>query len=154
MMPTMLVLPWRWSGGPRPAKALVFASRFDGGGFRRGWRLLIGGVMLSRAVLRAPGALGVSVRAYPIQGRYYTLSMWRDQETLMAFAHGPAHRRAVRGVAELGPVQGILVSRDADPRQRPTWRATMRWVTALDTGPYRHQPQPVPAGSGPVLPGR
>jgi len=144
MMPTMFVLPWRWSAGPRPARALVFASRFDGTGLRRGWRLLTGGVMLSQAVLGAPGALGVSVRAYPIQGRYYTLSMWRDQESLMAFAHGPAHRRAVRGVAELGPVQGILVSRDADPRQRPTWRDTMRWVTALDTGPYRHQPQPTP----------
>jgi hypothetical protein len=142
-MPTMLVLPWCWSGASsRADKALVFASRLDGGGFRRGWRLLIGGVRLHRAVLGAPGALGVSVRAHPIKGRYYTLSMWRDQESLMAFAHGPDHRRAVGGVAELGTVQGVLVSRDADPRQQPSWRDTMRWLTALDTGPYRHQPQP------------
>ena len=98
-MPTMLVLPWCWSGAPRPPEALVFASRLDGTGFRRGWRLLIGGMRLYLAVLGAPGALGVSVRAHPIQGRYYTLSMWRDQESLMSFAHGPAHRRAVRGVA-------------------------------------------------------
>ena len=153
-MSTMLILPWRWSGGSRPQNALVFASRFDGAGLRQGWRLLIGGIRLRRAVLAAPGALGVSLRAYPIQGRYYTLSMWRDQQSLMAFAHGPAHRRAVRGLAELGPVQGVLVSRDADPQQRPTWPDTMRWVTAVDTGPYRHQPQPAPAGSDPGLPGR
>jgi hypothetical protein len=148
-MPTMLVLPWRWSGAPRPSSALVFASRFDGAGFRQGWRLLIGGVRLCRVALGA-GALGVSVRAHPLQGRYYTLSMWPDQESLMAFAHGPAHRRAVRRLAELGPVRGVLVSRDADPRQRPTWRDTTRWLAALDTGPYRHQPQPAPVGSDPV----
>jgi hypothetical protein len=141
-MPTMLVLPWRWSGAPRPRNALVFASRFDGAGFRQGWRLLIGGVRLRREVLGSRGALGVSLRAHPIQGRYYTLSMWQDQESLMAFAHGPAHRRAVRGVADLGPVQGVLVSRDADPQQRPTWRDITRWLTALDTGPYRHQVEP------------
>jgi hypothetical protein len=153
-MPTMLVLPWRWSGAPRPRTALVFASRFDGAGFRQGCRLLIGGIRLRRAVLGSRGALGVSVRAHPLQGRYYTLSMWQDQDSLMAFAHGPAHRRAVRGVAELGPVRGVLVSRDADPQQRPTWRDTTRWLTALDTGPYRHQQQPAPVGSDPDLPAR
>jgi heme-degrading monooxygenase HmoA len=141
-MPTMLFLPWRWSGAPRPGNALVFASRFDAAGLRQGLRLLIGGIRLRRAVLTAPGALGVSLRAHPIQGRYYTLSMWRDEQSLMAFAHGPAHRRAVRGLAELGPTQGVLVSRDADPHQRPNWPDTMRWLTALDTGPYRHQPRP------------
>lgn len=153
-MPTMLVLPWRWSGAPRTPEALVFASRFDGTGFRRGWRLLIGGVRLRRAVLGAPGALGVSVRAHPIQGRYYTLSMWRDQESLMAFAHGPAHRSAVRTVAELGTVQGVLVSRDADPQKRPTWRDTKHWLRPLRNGPYRHNPQPAAVRSDPVVPER
>jgi hypothetical protein len=147
----MLVLPWRWSGEPRPQTALLFASRFDGHGFRKAWRLLIGGVRLRRAVLSAPGALGVGLRAYPLQGRYYTLSLWRDQESLLAFAHGPAHRRAARSLAELGPVRGVLVSRDADPRQRPTWRDTTRWLTALDVGPYRHQAQPAPVGPDQVL---
>lgn len=151
-MPTMLVLPWCWSGEPRPQTALVFASRFDGHGLGQGWRLFTGGVRLRRAVLNAQGALGVSLRACPLQGRYYTLSLWKDQQSLLAFAHGQAHRRAVRSVAELGPVRAVLVSRDADPRQRPTWRDTTRWLTALDTGPYRHQPQPAPVGSDPVLP--
>lgn len=153
-MPTMLVLPWFWSGAPRPPEALVFASRLDGTGFRRGWRLLIGGMRLYLAVLGAPGALGVSVRAHPIQGRYYTLSMWRDQESLMSFAHGPAHRRAVRGVRQLGPVRGVLVSRDAHPQQRPTWRDTKHWLTTVDTGPYRHQPQSIPMAPDPVVPER
>ena len=140
-MVTMLILPWRWAGEPRPQSALVFASRFDGPGLRRGWRLFTAGVRLRRAVLGAPGALGVSLRAHPFQGRYYTLSMWRDQQSLLAFAHGPAHQRAIRGAAELGPVQGVLVSRDASAQQRPTWRDTMRWLAAAGPGPYHHQPQ-------------
>jgi hypothetical protein len=145
-MPIVLTLPWRWSDEPCQQTALLFASRFDGSGIRKGRRLLADGMRLRRAVLRARGALGVSLRAYPLQGRYYTLSLWRDQESLLAFASGPAHRRAVRSLAELGPPQGVLASRDADPRQRPSWPDIIRWLTALEPGPYRHDPQPGPAG--------
>lgn len=141
-MITMLILPWRWTGGePRPQNTLIFASRFDGPGLRQGWRLFTAGVRLRRAVLGAPGALGVSLRVHPLQGRYYTLSMWRDQQSLLAFAQGPAHQRAIRGVTELGPVQGVLVSRDADTHQRPAWRDTMRWLAAAGPGAYHHQPE-------------
>jgi hypothetical protein len=151
-MPTMLVLPWRRTGEPSPQNALLFASRFDSTGLRQGWRLFTGGIRLRRAVLRAPGALGVSVRAHAFSGRYYTLSLWKDQESLLAFARDPAHLNAVAGLAELGPAQGALVSRDADPRQRPAWRDTLRWLAAVDPGPYRHQHQPSPAGSDPAAP--
>jgi hypothetical protein len=151
-MPTMLVLPWRRTGEPRPENALLFASRFDSTGLRQGWRLFTGGIRLRRAVLRAPGALGVSVRAHPFSGRYYTLSLWKDQQSLLAFAHDPAHENAVATMAELGPARGLLVSRDADPRQQPTWRDTMRWLAALDPGPPRYQHQPSPPGSDPAAP--
>jgi hypothetical protein len=147
-MPTMFVLPWRWTGEPRTGQALMFVSRFDGAGLRQGWRLFTGGVRLRRAVLHAPGALGVSVRAHPFQGRYYTLSLWRDEESLLAFARSGAHRHAVRRMTELGPADGVLVSRDADPRQRPTWRDARRWLATLDPGPYRHQPWPAAATAG------
>jgi hypothetical protein len=138
-MPTMLVLPWRWTGQPRPENPVLFASRFDGTGLRAGWRLLTGGIRLRRAVLRAPGALGVSLRAHPFRGRYYTLSLWRDAQSLRAFAHGPAHRHAVRSIAELGPAQGLLASRPARP-QRPTWPDTLRWLATLEPSPFRYPP--------------
>jgi hypothetical protein len=141
-MPTMLVLPWRRTNAPWPENALLFASRFDSIGLRQGWRLFTGGIRLRRAVLRAPGALAVSLRANPFSGRYYTVSLWKDQESLLAFAHDFAHQNAVAGMAEFGPARGVLVSRDAHPRQRPTWRDTTRWLAALDPGPYRHQHQP------------
>ena len=118
-VPTMLVLPWRRTDEPRPENALLFASRFDSTGLRQGWRLFTGGIRLRRAVLRAPGALGVSVRAHPFRGRYYTLSLWKDEESLLAFAHSPVHRNAVASMAGLGLTRGVLASRAAGPRQRP-----------------------------------
>jgi hypothetical protein len=128
----MLVLPWRRTDEPRPENAVLFASRFDSTGLCQGWRLFTGGIWLRRAVLRAPGALGVSLRAHPFSGRYYTVSLWRDRESLLAFAHGPAHTSAVTKMAELGPGRGVLASRDADPGERPTWRDTVRWLAAGD----------------------
>jgi hypothetical protein len=144
-MPTMLTLPWWRTREPRPHTALLFASRFDGTGPRQGWRLFTGGIRLRRAVLRAPGALGVSVRAHPFGGRYYTVSLWKDQESLLAFARDPAHKNAVATMTRAGPAQGVLASRDADPRQRPSWPQTIGWLATLDPGPYRHQTQPGPA---------
>jgi hypothetical protein len=143
-MPTMLALPWRRTDEPRPEVALLFASRFDGAGLRQGWRLFTGGIRLSQAVLRAPGALGVSVHADPFRGRYYTLSLWKDEESLLAFARDRAHGDAVASMAELGPARGVLASRPADP-QRPTWPDTLRWLATLEAGPYRHYQQDLEA---------
>jgi len=144
-MPTLLMLPWQWTGQPRPENAMLFASRFDSTGIRQGWRLFTGGIRLYSTVLRAPGALGVSVRGYPVSGRYYSLSLWKDQQSLLAFAHDPAHTRAVASMAELGPARGVLASRNADPRQRPAWQDNIRWLATLDpVGRYQHHPGPAP----------
>lgn len=144
-MGTILVLPWQWTGESRQESALLFGSRFDGAGFRQGWRLLTGGIRLYIAVLRAPGALGVSVRASPVKGRYYTVSLWKDRQSLLAFAHEPAHTGAISSMAEFGPGRGVLVSREADPRHRPSWRDATPWLDTLRPGRYQHQPSP--AGS-------
>jgi len=151
-MPTLLALPWQWTGQPQPENGLLFASRFDSTGIRQGWRLLTGGIRLYIAVLRAPGALGVSVRGHPVSGRYYTMSLWKDQESLLAFAHDPAHSAAVAGMLELGPARGVRASREAEPRQRPSWADTTRWLATLDRGSYQHlggPARPGPATSEP-----
>ena len=143
-MPTVFTTPWQWTSQPRPERALVFASRFDGAGRRARWRLFVGGLRLRRAVLASPGALGVGLRAHPLRGHYYTVSMWADEQTLLAFARSQDHRRAVRSIAALGPIRGVLISRAADSRRPPGWRETTRWVDATEPGPYRHE-EPVAA---------
>src|SRR5581483_1745896 len=124
-MPTMFTVPWRWTRTARPAQTVVFVSRFDARGARARLALLGAGIRLRGAVLAAPGALGVSLRAHPFGGRYYTLSMWEDEEALLAFAHGPDHRVAVKRIAALGPVSGVLISRE-DGSTRPRWREVLR----------------------------
>lgn len=135
-MPTLVTLPWSWTRQPRPAEAVIFTSRFDAVGLRARWQLLVGGLRLRRAVLDSPGALGFSLRVHPLRGHFHTLSMWTDEQSLLAFAHGSAHRAVVRRIAQVSPVRGVLVSRPVDPRQRPTWRSTLRWVTGAQPGPY------------------
>jgi len=136
-MPTIFTIPWRWTRQPRPQAAVLFVSRFDGAGPRAGIRLFTGGIRLWLAVLRTPGALGATVRACPLAGRYYTASLWRDEASLKAFAHARVHRGAVRGLADRVPVSGVLVAMPADPRRRPRWREMLRWLASVDPGPYR-----------------
>jgi hypothetical protein len=138
-MPTMFILPWRWTGQPRPDVTVVFASRFDGAGLRTGWRLFVGGIRLRRAVLLSPGALGVSLRAHPVKGRYDTLSMWNDEASLLAFAQSTDHQAAVSDIRDLGAVQGILLSRQA-ANGRPRWKETRRWLATAEPGPYHQGP--------------
>jgi hypothetical protein len=135
-MLSMFMLPWRWTREPRPGQALIFASRFDAAGLRSGWLLFAGGLRQRRAVLRAPGALGVTLYAQPLRGRYQTLSMWRDEKSLLDFAHGQAHQRLARRLAQLDLSQGVLVSRPVDPARRPTWRDANRWLATAEPGPY------------------
>jgi len=131
-----LTLPWRWASRSRPERALLFASRFDATGLKDRWRLLVGAAGLRPVVLNSPGALGVSLRVEPFAGRFYTLSMWADEASLKAFAHDEPHRRAVRSVRGIGPVQGILVSRPARP-VRPDWTDAVAWVDGCAPGSYR-----------------
>ena len=148
-MPAIFTIPWWWTRQPRPQTAVLFASRFDGAGLRASIRLFTGGAWLWLTALRAPGALGVAVRAYPLAGRYYTVSLWRDEASLRAFAHARAHRGAVRGLAGHAPVSGVLVATPADPRCRPRWQETLRWLATVEPGPYQfidHAAEAQPAG--------
>lgn len=138
-MPTIFTLPWRWTTRPRPAQTVVFASRFDAVGLRARWILFWGGIRMRRAVVASPGSLGVSLRANPFKGRFYTLSQWSDEQSVQSFAHGVDHTSAVRAIRETGPVSGVLISRPAGA-ERPKWRETIRWVDAAEPGPYRSEP--------------
>jgi hypothetical protein len=138
-MMTLLVLPWQRTREPIPEHPLLFASRFDATGPRPAWHLFTQGLALRQVVLRSPGALGVSVRAHPFRGHYFTLSLWRDEQSLLAFARSPAHREAVRRMTNLGPVRGVLVSQPIGRRGRPNWRAITGWLATTEPGSYRRQ---------------
>ena len=134
-MPTMFVIPWRWTSAPRPDRAIVFCSRFDARGLRDRRLLFAAGMQLRRTVLASPGALGVGMRSHLLAGQFFTISMWQDEASLMDFARSREHRSAVRELAQLGPVTGVLVSWDAS-NSRPRWRDIARKVADTAPGPY------------------
>ena len=137
-MPTILILPWQWTRAVRPELAVTFASRLDARGLRAAWILFTGGIRMRRAVLANPAALGVSVRAHPLAGRYYTLSMWPDEASLLAFSRSAEHRAAASRIARLGSVSGVLIARDTGS-SRPRWADTLRWLATAEPGPYRRE---------------
>jgi hypothetical protein len=143
-MPTMFTLPWRWTTDTRPERAVIFASRFDAKGLKARWVLFRTGIRIRRSVLASPGALGVSLRAHPVAGHYYTLSMWDNEANLLGFAHGVEHQAAVRRISALGPVSGVLIARE-DDGARPRWGEVLRWVASVEPGPYRMTSTPAPA---------
>jgi heme-degrading monooxygenase HmoA len=72
--------------------------------------LLWSGLQLRRAVLHSSGAVGVALRAHVIAGRYYTVSTWVDEESLLAFARSEQHRAAVESIRQAGTPDGVLIS--------------------------------------------
>jgi heme-degrading monooxygenase HmoA len=138
MVPTIFTLPWRWARRPQAERALLFASRFDAVGVKDRWRLLVGGMRLRRYAIQSPGALGVGLRAHLVAGRFYTVSMWSDEASLLAFARSEEHRTAIRSITELGPVHGVLISREVQSG-RPRWRETLKWVSGAEPGPYHRE---------------
>ena len=140
-MPTMFTLPWRWTKEARPERSVIFASYFEANGLKDRWVLFAAGIRLRRYVLASPGALGISLRTHLLAGRYYTVSMWQDETSLMAFAHGDNHRSAVRRISEIGPVGGVLISRESEVI-RPRWSKTLRWIAIAKPGPYRMERTP------------
>ena len=133
-----LASPWQWRAKPTGERMLVFASRFDGRGQRFARTLLSGGGRVRKQVLASPGALGVSIYARPLRGKYYTLSAWADEESLRAFARsGGPHAEAIRELRNRGAVTGVLISWwQPASAGAPTWDDALRRIEASPPGPY------------------
>ncbi len=103
-MPT---IPWtippdRKPGGTDPEDGTieVMASHFVLTSARHTVTMLRSSMAIRRALLAAPGALGVSLVARPLRREYWTLSAWTDRAALDAFVGDPHHRETMR---RLGP---------------------------------------------------
>ncbi|HEY1622816.1 MAG TPA: hypothetical protein VGG16_03380 [Streptosporangiaceae bacterium] len=80
------------TGGP----AFVMGSRFE---LKSAWRspaFLVHALRIWRQARRSPGILGVSLRAHPVAGVYWTLSAWTDEQALRTFAGTDPHRTIMR----------------------------------------------------------
>ncbi|POM23127.1 hypothetical protein BTM25_42790 [Actinomadura rubteroloni] len=96
-------LPWT-TVAPAEGDVLVMASRFRLRGIRRSPRFLLDALRLRRQALRAPGAVGVALRARPLRGEFWTLSAWTDRAALQDYAaadpHAAVRARAARWTSD------------------------------------------------------
>ena len=67
------------------------------------WKLFRGSRAVRRQLLATDGVVGFSMLAEPVRKHYATLSVWRDEAALDAFAASHPHDRLM---AELAPAMG------------------------------------------------
>ncbi len=128
----------------------VMASHFVLTSARHTVTMLRSALAVRRAVLAAPGALGVSLVARPLRREYFTLSAWTDRAALDAFVGNPRHREAMR---RLGPAMAearLVFWQPPANAGAPTWaQAHERLAAPTDhthsrphfTGPTPHPPR-------------
>jgi heme-degrading monooxygenase HmoA len=90
-------LPWTAAGAPPAGQdAFVMASKFELSSVRRSPAFLAQAMRAWRQARRSPGVLGVSLRAQPLRGTFWTLSAWTDEAALRAFARAEPHRSIMK----------------------------------------------------------
>lgn len=88
-------LPWTGGSGQQVTTdqdAFVMGSRFE---LKSRWRspaFFLRSMSIWRQARRSPGLLGVSLRAYPVRGEFWTLSAWTGEAALRQFARTDPHR--------------------------------------------------------------
>jgi hypothetical protein len=92
---------WKWAAKVEPdTDYLVLASSIPPRGYRSTWALFRGSRAVRRQLLSTDGVIGFALLAEPVRKRYATLSVWRDEDALAAFAKAEPHRQLM---AELTP---------------------------------------------------
>jgi hypothetical protein len=93
-------LPWSTNGqntsGQSNQTAVVMGSRFELNSAWRSPAFLWHALRIRRQAHHSAGLLGVSLRAYPVAGVYWTLSAWTSEAALREFAATNPHRTIMK----------------------------------------------------------
>jgi heme-degrading monooxygenase HmoA len=104
---------------------LVLASSIPPRTFRSTWKLFRGAFAVRRQLRHTDGVMGFSLLAEPFRKRYATLSVWRDQAALDAFARAHPHDQQVTALRpEMGPTKFVHWT-IAGGVGRPSWREAL-----------------------------
>jgi hypothetical protein len=96
--------PWKATAPIEPdATYLVLASSIPPKSVASTWKLFRGSRAVRRQLLGTDGVVGFSMLAEPLRKHYATLSVWRDEAALDAFARAHPHDRLM---ADLAPAMG------------------------------------------------
>ena len=101
--------PWKWLGTLDPEQEyVVLASAIPAKSRRSTWRMFNGSRVVRKQLSGTDGVIGFSMLARPISKDYATLSVWRDEAALTAFAGADPHRGFMGALApEMGPTKFV-----------------------------------------------
>ena len=121
---------WKWTSSLDPEREyLVLASSIPPRSRRSTWRLFRGASMVRKQLAGTDGVIGFSLLARPLAKQYATLSIWRDEHALTAFAGAEPHRQLMNSLSpEMGPTKFVRWTiRGAD--RPPTWDDALQRLT-------------------------
>ena len=122
--------PWKWTSSLEPEREyLVLASSIPPRSRRSTWRLFHGASAVRKQLAGTDGVIGFALLARPLSKHYATLSVWRDEDALAAFAGAEPHRELMSTLSpEMGPTKFVRwTMRGADGR--PTWDDALQRLT-------------------------
>lgn len=92
-------IPWIAKEQPDAGPAaVVMGSKFELSSAVRSPVFLLHSLRLWRQARRSAGIMGVSLRAQPVKGTFWTLSAWTDRQALAAFARTDPHAAAMKRI--------------------------------------------------------
>lgn len=63
---------------------------------------------LRRQLTGSNGVIGYAMLAWPVRKEFWTLSVWEDEDALMAFVHHPLHTRVMQAlIGHLGTTKFV-----------------------------------------------
>ncbi len=122
--------PWKWTSQLEPEREyLVLASSIPPLSRRSTWRLFRGSSAVRKQLAGTDGVMGFALLARPLGKQYATLSIWRDEAALAAFAGAEPHHQLMSGLRpEMGPTKFVRWTiRGADGR--PSWGDALQRLT-------------------------
>lgn len=128
----MLTLTWNPPAAQRhPATCTVMASRFTLERRRSSLPFFLASLRIWRTVRSAPGCRSASIRAQPIAGVFWTLSVWDAANDLRRYSEGAGHaphadRQRPRAA------KSTFVFWDRTDGALPRWEEAKRRLAAAD----------------------
>lgn len=133
----MLSLPWVDAADPGTAPLVVSVTRLRVKRWRDVPAFLRAVLRLRRELPHAPGAVTLGLAAQPLRRTFWTLSAWRDEESLKAYVRSPEHAAAMRRFARV--MAQPVSARWSSEGGRPSWDYAVR---RLDDAPDRTSVRP------------
>ena len=114
--------PWKWTSTVEPEREyLVLASSIPPQSRRSTFRLFRGPSTVRKQLANTDGVIGFSLLARPLAKQHATLSVWRDEAALAAFARTEPHRELMTKLSpEMGPTKFVRWTMRGSAG-RPSW---------------------------------